>query len=542
MRLYPTPASVHLALCGVAVACAGLLAGSGAVVGWGVAVVLGVAVARGSTLVSVARVRAAGFEMVWRTARRRVRVARGGEVTLSAELRNRDSLAARFVSLRPVASGLLEVRVEPSEGEVPASGSLKVKLRVRAPRVGRHGVFGLALEVRGVPGLFEVPLTFANPLGVEVLPAPLFVSLRSPLGGRSRRGLDGLRSGRGRGDGDELRELRDHRPGDPFKRIAWRASARRGKLLVREYEQEQRDTAWVVLDGSVELWAGPPGTAPLDLLVDEAAALVSQHLRLGDRVGLAVVASRVLEWVPPARGPAHGSKLLEALAHGASTYDRDRSDLDEQEVALRVLEHLRPLDARGLSDVRRSDLERLAQRATALTAKAPFAAPLPRGGSASERALRHYLYAFGVESPPRSEPERVASDAALVQALARIAGERPRPTLVYVASPTPEIVSYPLAAAIRKLGRGGVTLRWVPAYVEPSLRAVDDGRPEAAALVRAMATRARHERERGERALSRLGVRMQAARARQGPPKAGATSLAGGEPARPGRRAGGRPA
>ncbi|HEU4536825.1 MAG TPA: DUF58 domain-containing protein, partial [Polyangiaceae bacterium] len=381
-----------------------------------------------------------------------------------------------------------------------------------------------------VPGLFEVPLTFANPLGVEVLPAPLFMPLRSPLGGRSRRGLDGLRSGRGRGDGEELRELRDHRPGDPFKRIAWRASARRGKLLVREYEQEQRDTAWVVLDGSVELWAGPAGSAPLDLLVDEASALVNQHLRLGDRVGLAVVASRVLEWVPPARGPAHGVRLLEALAHGASTYDRDRSDLDEQEVALRVLEHLRPLDARGLADVRRSDLERLAQRATALTAKAPFAAPLPRGSSASERALRHYLCAFGVESPPRAEPERIASDAALVQALSRISAERPRPTLVYVASPTPEIVSYPLAAAIRKLGRSGITLRWVPAHVEPSLRAIDDGRPEAAMLVRAMATRARYERERGERALARLGVRMLGGRPRKGP--AGAP-FASGEPAEP---------
>lgn len=526
MRLYPTAASAHLALCGVTMACAGLLAGSGAVVGWGVAVVVGVAIARGATLVSVARVRAAGFEMVWRTAKRRVRVARGGEVTLSAELRNRDSLAARFVALRPVASALLEVRAEPTEGEVPASGSLKVKLRVRAHRVGRHGVFGLALEVRGVPGLFEVPLTFANPLGVEVLPAPLFMPLRSPLGGRSRRGLEGLRVGRGRGDGEELRELRDHRPGDPFKRIAWRASARRGKLLVREYEQEQRDTAWVVLDGSVELWAGPTGSAPLDLLVDEASAIVNQHLRLGDRVGLAVVASRMLEWVPPARGPAHGLRLLEALAHGASTYDRDRSDLDEQEVALRVLEHLRPLDARGLADVRRSDLERLAQRATALTAKAPFAAPLPRGGSASERALRHYLCAFGVESPPRSEPERLASDAALVQALSRISAERPRPSLVYVASPTPELISYPLAAAIRKLSRSGISLRWVPAHIEPSLRAVDDGRPEAAMLVRAMATRARYERERGERALARLGVRLQTGRARKGPPGASAPAVA----------------
>ena len=31
----------------------------------------------------------------------------------------------------------------------------------------------------------------------------------------------------------EIRELREHMPGDPFKKIAWKASARRGRLLVR---------------------------------------------------------------------------------------------------------------------------------------------------------------------------------------------------------------------------------------------------------------------------------------------------------------------
>ena len=49
-------------------------------------------------------------------------------------------------------------------------GKLRVKVRVRAPRVGQHGVYGLALEVRGAPGMFEVPLTFANPSGLEVVP------------------------------------------------------------------------------------------------------------------------------------------------------------------------------------------------------------------------------------------------------------------------------------------------------------------------------------------------------------------------------------
>ena len=60
-----------------------------------------------------------------------------------------------------------------------------------------------------------------------------------------------------------LRELREHQPGDPFRRIAWKASARRGVLLVRDFEREERDVIWLVLQASVDLWSGPLGRAPL---------------------------------------------------------------------------------------------------------------------------------------------------------------------------------------------------------------------------------------------------------------------------------------
>jgi len=38
--------------------------------------------------------------------------------------------------------------------------------------------------------LFEVPLTFANPFGIEVLPTPYSVLVRSARGGRSRQQAD----------------------------------------------------------------------------------------------------------------------------------------------------------------------------------------------------------------------------------------------------------------------------------------------------------------------------------------------------------------
>ena len=61
------------------------------------------------------------------------------------------------------------------------------------------------------------------------------------------------------GSGTELRELRELRPGDPFKSIAWKASARSGKLLVREVESVLADA---VLRGRIR--AGSDTTVTRD--------------------------------------------------------------------------------------------------------------------------------------------------------------------------------------------------------------------------------------------------------------------------------------
>src|SRR5690606_26046524 len=127
------------------------------------------------------------------------------------------------------------------------------------------------------------------------------------------------------GDGLELRELREHMPGDPFKRIAWKASARRGTLLVRDYEREERDVVWLLLDASIELWSGKPGQSPLDLAIDEVAAVAQRHLARGDRVGLGILAARTLCWLPPDRGASHGVEIASALVRATMTYDSDRS-------------------------------------------------------------------------------------------------------------------------------------------------------------------------------------------------------------------------
>jgi uncharacterized protein (DUF58 family) len=373
--------------------------------------------------------------------------------------------------------------------------------------VGRHALHGLSLELRGGPGLFEVPLTFANPFGVEVLPRAYTRLSRSSRGGRSRREAEQSRVRPFAGDSAELRELRQHQAGDPFRRIAWKASARRGQLLVREYEREERDVVFLLLDAAIELGGGRVGTAPLDRSLDEAASAAVRHIARGDAVGLGIVGRRVLAWVPPGRGTAHALTLLETLAHAVSPVHADRSALDETEVALRVLEHMRPLDPDVAGNVGPYELDRLARRVEKLLPRAPFQKVAPFAAQPRERTLRSYLEGFGLGSSIRTGPDRLEVDQLLVQALTRARAERPEPTLIYLLSPVPDPgTRSPLVeAALRRRGRRAeVVWASVPTHAgtdEP------EGTPGVAA--RTLIRRARLAALEGERALRRARLTIE---------------------------------
>src|SRR4051812_36263228 len=443
---------------------------SGPVVAWAGALLVGLALARGVTEFSVNRIRNVGFEMLWRGDARSARTSRGELLEIEAEVRNRDSRAARFVGLRAVFAPELAIEIVPSQGEVPAGGRLRVVLRVSGRRVGRFGIHGLSLEVQGNPGLYEVPLTFANPFGVEVMPRAYQAFAHQARGGRSHRGADRGRPGPVAGDGEQLRELREHRAGDPLRRVAWKASAKRGRLMVRGYEREERDVVWFVLDASIELGAGNPGYTPLDRAIDEVSGYATRHAASGDRIGLCVVGARTLHLLKPDRGPSHTSRVLQALSQTATFVDADRSGLDEADVATRVLEHMRPLDPSAAERVRSSEIDRIARRADRLRVRAPFDAYEVLSGSRRERSLRRYLLAFGLSCPARLEPDRPRTDQELARVLSELSRGKPRASLIYVWSPAPDPATRSgLEQALAKQPKRRHELRWVPMRLDVDL-------------------------------------------------------------------------
>jgi uncharacterized protein (DUF58 family) len=113
-----------------------------------------------------------------------------------------------------------------------------------------------------------------------------------------------------KGEGIEFADLREFRPGDRIRRINWRASARRGELMVNELHPERNAEVVLLLDSFAEARRGADGTH--DRAVRAAYALAEQHLRQKDRVGL-VSFGGVLNWLVPGMGARQLYRIVDAL-------------------------------------------------------------------------------------------------------------------------------------------------------------------------------------------------------------------------------------
>ena len=120
------------------------------------------------------------------------------------------------------------------------------------------------------------------------------------------------------GSGSELLDLRDYRPGDPPKMIAWKASARRDILITKEIESDVPVRCLMFLDASTGVRIGRPGTTSTARLAEIGAGIAQAATANRDLVGLTVFDEYGTQTVPPARTHLGTIRILRELSEAAA--------------------------------------------------------------------------------------------------------------------------------------------------------------------------------------------------------------------------------
>lgn len=130
---------------------------------------------------------------------------------------------------------------------------------------------------------------------------------------RGRLQQMGFRQRRLRGEGTEFESLRDYTPDDEFRRIDWKATARRGKPIVRDYQIERSQNVILMLDAGRNMLAEVEGKRKFDAVLNTALMLAYVAVQMDDKVGALVFADEIDRFIPPQRGRTQVGKLVEML-------------------------------------------------------------------------------------------------------------------------------------------------------------------------------------------------------------------------------------
>jgi uncharacterized protein (DUF58 family) len=152
-------------------------------------------------------------------------------------------------------------------------------------------------------------------LGSRILVLPRVDKWR-PVRLRPRRtlGFTGPIPSRRGGEGTDVHGVREYHPGDPLRRINWRATARyHDRAFTTEFEQERITDVGIILDLRRQCALEAGDESLLDHSVRAAAALSETLLRDGHRVGL-LMYGKGQQWVHPGYGRVQQLRILQALA------------------------------------------------------------------------------------------------------------------------------------------------------------------------------------------------------------------------------------
>ena len=181
-------------------------------------------------------------------------------------------------------------------------------LTLRCARWGNYHLGDVRLRARDRLGLLVWEGAVDHRRRVRVYPTP--AALRRIVRPATTQLFTGNEVARQKGEGLEFADLREFVPGDRLRSINWRASARRGDLVVNERHPERNADVILFLDTFADARRGDRST--LDQAVRATATLASRYLERRDRVGL-VSFGGVLRWLTPGMGTTQRYKIVDAL-------------------------------------------------------------------------------------------------------------------------------------------------------------------------------------------------------------------------------------
>lgn len=251
-------------------------------------------------------------------------VSSGRTERVSIKLSNRSDrkLVARLVDALPEIAS-------PQEAVFPTfrlGGGRETQLRYGfvPTKRGTYPVGPAIVRVLGPLRLAWRQFRLIEPTSIKVYPDIKLIERYQNLLRQSRLRDYGVFPAAYPGQGTYFESLREFVPGDDPARIEWKATARKNKIIVKNYQAERSQTVYLLIDSGKMMTTITGGKSRLDYAVDSALLLSHVIISKGDHAGLVLFSEKIKKFLPAAKSAGQIKRIADALHDaGASLIEPD---------------------------------------------------------------------------------------------------------------------------------------------------------------------------------------------------------------------------
>lgn len=204
--------------------------------------------------------------------------------------------------------------------DLKAGEHKRINYFLRPVKRGEYEFGSIRVFVRSPLGLVSRRFNFDQAENLPVYPSFLQMRKYELMAISNRLNEIGIKKIRRLGHSMEFEQVKNYVPGDDFRTINWKASARQGNLMINSYTDEKSQQVYCVIDKSRAMKMPFDGLSLLDYAINASLVLSNIALLKQDKAGLITISEKVGAVIQADRRHSQMNKILEVLYKEKTRY------------------------------------------------------------------------------------------------------------------------------------------------------------------------------------------------------------------------------
>lgn len=214
------------------------------------------------------------------------------------------------------------------------SGSSKIiSYDLRPVKRGLYQFGTVNVFVSGQIGLVSRRFKFEQPADVPVYPSYIQMRKYQLMAISNRLSEVGVKKVRRLGHSMEFEQIKEYVQGDDYRTLNWKATARRGQLMVNNFTDEKSQQVYCVIDKGRVMKMPFEGLSLLDYAINASLVLSNVALTKQDKAGLVTFSERVGAFLLASKNAVQMQSILDILYNQKTRYLE--SDFEQLYIMLR---------------------------------------------------------------------------------------------------------------------------------------------------------------------------------------------------------------